>query len=206
MTTPNNSTAPGYLSPVSTPPAEDADLDNLIQPVIVGITGLPGSLVRRKWQEIPPAQPARTVNWCAFGVSVTASDTNPTITHDGWDNGGLGSSTLSRTEFLEVSATFYGPACRSYATILRDGFGIGQNRDALRANGMAFVETDRIVLVPEPQNEQFIRRADVVFHLRRMSMRTYAIENIETLQATVVADSGSVTGPQDVEAFIETGI
>lgn len=190
----NSSATRGYLIPLGAQPAEDADLDLIIQAVIAGITGLDGSLVRRKWQQLPPPRPEATVNWCAFAVSITSADVMPTMVHDGCDDDGQGTSTELRSETLEVLVSFYGPGCRSYAAGLRDGFAIGQNRDVLRAAGMAYAATDRVTLVPELTNSQFIRRADLVFRLRRMVSRTYAIRNVVSVKGTLVADQGSVTG------------
>lgn len=189
MTAPSNTSATGgYLVPLNVLPAEDADFDQLLQPVIVGITGLDPTLVRRKWQEVLPPDPDRTVNWCAFGALNEDADTNPTLIHDGADDNGQGTSTSLRTEQFEVMVSFYGPASSSYATALRDGFGISQNREAMRARGLAYVATDRITRVADLRGDAFIRRADLVFRCRRVAIRTYAIRNVDSITGDVVTD------------------
>ena len=114
----NTSATGGFLSPaVVTPPQEDADLEAIVQALVVNITGLAGSLIFPRWQPTIPKQPAASVTWCAMSVNVTDGDINPTITHDGAANGGLGASTLCRTEELEVDASFYGPLGQTYAAL-----------------------------------------------------------------------------------------
>ena len=190
----NTSASGGYLAPIGTQLAEDTDLDSLIQPMIAGITGLAGNLVRPKWQAVPPAQPDRTITWCAFGVSVTEADTYPTLVHDGCDANGLGTTTEFRTEYLEMMASFYGPSCRAAAATLRDGLGISQNREALRASGLAFVQVERMTRVPDLQNTQFVNRVDIVVRFRRVVIRTYGIENVLSAQGDFIADQGSFSG------------
>ena len=193
----NDSSTSGYLAPLGPQPADDDALDLLLQPVIAGVTGLDGTLVRRRGQAVPPAQPDRPFTWCSFAVTGTQSDINPTLVHDGAANGGQGASYVLRQETLEVTAVFYGPAARGTATLLRDGLNIAQNRDAMRAVGLAYVGMERITFVPDLQNTQFIRRADLVFRVRRMVVRTYAILNIESAEGTVVTANGGGTRPVD---------
>lgn len=186
-----DSTAPGYLVPLTPAPPEDIDLSALIQPAIVGITGLPDSLVVIKGQPIPPLHPDRSQTWCAHGVTGIDAPPNIDVVHDGEAAGGLGQSRHFRQEEIEVTASFYGPAARSTAAMLRDGFEVGQNRDALEASGLVYVQPERITGLADLENSQFVRRADFVFRLRRMVGRTYAVRNVVTLAAT----SGSFDGP-----------
>src|SRR6185437_11129663 len=85
----------GYLAPSSALPLEDGAFDAVLQGFVVGVTALAGNLVRPRWQPIPPPTPDPTVNWCAIGVVVEdPAEGKGFITHDGSDNGGLGSDTL----------------------------------------------------------------------------------------------------------------
>jgi len=59
---------------VTTSPLMDAALDAVFQALVVGITGLPGTLVRPRWQPVPPTQPSVTTNWAAIGVTTNAAD------------------------------------------------------------------------------------------------------------------------------------
>ena len=202
MSTPDSSTG-GFLAPLEQL-ADDAALDLLFQPVIVGITGLDGTLVRRKGQEVPGAQPARETTWCAFAATTTQSDTNPSLVHDPHADGGLGRDIELRSETIEVTASFYGPAAIGSAKILRDGLDIPQNREAMRAQGLAYVDLVRITFVPDLQNGQMIRRGDVVFRVRRMVVRSYAIRNILSIDGAVITDVGGPAGPTTVFSPFET--
>lgn len=200
MTTPvPDSSTGGYLAPVTLAPTDDAGFDQLLQPVLVGITGLDPTLVRRAWQAnvdpttglpVTPPDPTRNTDWCSFRTIDEDADVNPTFIHDGSDNGGLGTSTSLRTEEAQVMVSFYGPNATANASLLRDGFGISQNREAMRASGVAFVRTERITKVPDLQNGAWIRRADLVFRCRRVAVRTYAIRNVESLSGQIITDQG----------------
>ncbi|WP_158810464.1 hypothetical protein [Beijerinckia sp. L45] len=190
----NDSSVAGFLVPEGTQPPDDAALCALFQPTIVGLTGLAGNLVRRKGQAVPGPQPSRDTTWCAFAVTVTTGDMNPTIVHEGLADGGLGRDLVMRSEELEVSTSFFGPAAIGTANQLRDGFGVAQNRAALRASGIAYVGIDRVTYVPDLENGQFVRRADLVFRARRMAIRVYPIRNLVTFVGEVIADSGDVSG------------
>ena len=187
-----DSTAPGYLAPLSPAPAEDIDLDALIQPAIVGITGMDDALVVIKGQPVPPEQPGRAITWCAFGVRDIDPQVNPDTVHIGYADQGLGVDRVFRQEEIEVIASFYGPAARAMASRLRDGFAVGQNRDALRASGLVYVRPERVTGIADLVNQQFVRRADFVFRLRRMVGRTYPIRNVDFLAGFTVADGGDV--------------
>lgn len=181
----------GYLVPVGFQQDEDADLDLLLQPVIVGITQLDQKLVRRRWQEDLAGRPKdRSVNWCSFGALSTESDVNPTFVHDGDAACGQGQSASYRTETVDVLVSFFGPQCRSYGALLRDGFGVGQNREALQKLGIAFVRTERLTLVPELIGDAYIRRCDLVFRIRRTMVRVLNIQNVVGITGQVETDRG----------------
>ncbi|WP_186072126.1 phage neck terminator protein [Burkholderia gladioli] len=183
----NDSSTGGYLAPtVEAPPDEDDALDNLLHDLIAGVTALDGSLVRPRWQPTVPKQPAPNVNWCAFGVSDQEPDANPVIQHDGT---GEGSDTYIRHEGIEVACTFYGPNAKGYAQRLADSLAIPQNREALGLNDMAFVGVSRIRAAPDFVNQQWIRRYDITFTLRRKIIRTYPVLNLLSVHATTTTDS-----------------
>ncbi|WP_217284496.1 phage neck terminator protein [Pseudomonas nitroreducens] len=78
----NTSASGGYLTPAGAPTPADEALEDILQPMVVGITGLPGKMVRPRWQPGNPKQPEPNVNWCAIGVMHTKQDANPAIEHD----------------------------------------------------------------------------------------------------------------------------
>lgn len=197
-----DSTTGGFLAPLTPAPAEDIDLSALLQPVIVGITGLSDALVVIKGQPIPPAQPDRPITWCAHGVMAVDAPPNIDIVHDGQAVGGLGQSRHFRQEEIEVLVSFYGPAARSTASLLRDGLEVGQNREALEASGFVYVRPERITGLADFENKQFVRRADFVFRLRRMIGRTYAIRNVVQLAGTLLGDGAESPVTTDLGAAL----
>lgn len=183
----NDSTTPGYLRPTTTsPPLEDTELDAVFQQMIVGLTGLPGNLVRPRWQSTVPKQPEAAVNWCAVGVMNFESDANPVMTHDA---GGEGSDTFQRHEILTVLASFYGPAASANASLARDGIFVSQNNAMLGTYSMGLVNVGPKRTAPELVNQQWIRRYDLEIMVRRQIVRTYNVRNILSADATLIPDS-----------------
>src|SRR5574340_383319 len=86
----NTSATGGYLSPdASALPLEGDALDALLQGMVVGITGLPGAMVRPRWQSVVPKQPEPTVDWCAIGITTSDRTDYPVEEHDGTGDGEL---------------------------------------------------------------------------------------------------------------------
>jgi hypothetical protein len=182
-----DSSTGGYLSPaVVSPPLEDDALTAIFQQMIVGITGLPGSMVRPRWQPNPPKQPEATVNWCALGVSVQTPDDGPAIVHSG---AGDGADTYIRHEQIDVLASFYGPNAKGYAQLLTDGLSIPQNLEQLKASDLNSVDTSEIRAAPDLINEQWVRRYDMQLTFRRKITRTYGVLNILSAEGTVQTDT-----------------
>lgn len=180
----NTSATGGYLTPVGTAaPAEDVELDRILQGMVKGITALPGPMVRPRWQQEIPKQPEPSANWCAIGVTDSKSDANPSITHNGT---GDGADWYSRHEALTVLASFYGPESKAFAGLLRDGIYIPQNREALRTHRMVFVSASEVKPVPELVNQQWIRRYDLFLEMRREIVRTYPVLNILSAEVSIV--------------------
>lgn len=182
----NDSTTPGYLQPTATsPPLEDADLDAVFQQMIVGLTGLPGNLVRPRWQPTVPKQPEASTNWCAVGVTNFEPDANPVMTHN---PAGDGSDTFQRHEILTVLASFYGPSASANASLARDGIYVSQNNAMLGTYSMGLVNVGPKRAAPELVNQQWIRRYDFEMRVRRQIVRTYNVLNILSADATVESD------------------
>jgi hypothetical protein len=172
----NTSATGGILQPEATPaPPEDGDLDAILQALVAGITGLPGSLVRPRWQTVVPIQPAPEVDWCAIGVIAEIPDDGPFLHHN---SDGLGSTTSIRHEEIDVLASFYGPHAGANAKILRDGLSIPQNLEALAPNDIGYVGCGTIRTAPAIVNQQWVRKKDFPLTFRCKATRTYAIQNI----------------------------
>jgi hypothetical protein len=193
----NSSLTYGYLTPNTPYPADDDALTAILQGMVVGITGLDGTLVRPRWQPVIPKMPEPSTSWCAIGVSTTVPDDGPYIGYDPLNDVGP----YIRHETIELACTFYGPQAKQYVSILRDGLGIPQNTDVLRANNMAWVSCGPIQQVPELFNQQWIRRQDMTVTLRREVTRTYNITYLAIAavdlrtDGTPALDSESVIPP-----------
>lgn len=171
MSSQNTSATGGYLLPQDPAPTQ-LSFKEFLQTVMVGVSGLPGSLVRPKWQLNPPKQPDVCVDWMAFGISEDVSDT---FAYTALDSDG--DYQLMRMEELTVQCSFYGPNSYEVCKILRDGFQLGQNREALSEALMTFAYSDRMVQVPDLVNERWVDRWEMAVYLRREILRTYPVLN-----------------------------
>ncbi len=184
-----DSSTGGFLQPTSGLPIADNALDTALQILVVGIIGLPGALVRPRWQPVAVAMPLITTDWCAIGVLDDDPEPNISMSHDGTGNG---SSTSYSNDVISVMASFYGPTAEGNAKLLRDGLMIGQNRETLGAVGLALVEIPgKFMFAPETINEQTLRRADITMRFRRRTVLNWAILNVLTLNGTLLADNGN---------------
>lgn len=186
----NNSASGGYLRPpnsASIPPIpRQLTLGQFLQTVIVGISGIDGTLVRPKWQINPPKQPDIDQDWIGFGINVLTPDTYGFV---GMDSSGATST--QRQEAIEVGLSIYGPNGLDVAGLIVDGFQIQQNLEALRSANMGFVETSPVRQVPDLVNERWINRVEMAIILRRQITRTYPIVSILSASGSVHTVLGS---------------
>lgn len=180
------STVAGYLAPNSTPaPLEDDALDDFLGDVIAGITGLDrDNLVRPRWQEDPPNLPARTVTWCAVGVTDHIPDT---YAYTALEADGL-TTDLIRHETLVINATFYGPQSGAIATLFRDGLQIPQNLEALFGAGFGLIEATGPTQAPELIKEKWLQRNDIIWKTRREIRRVYPVLSLLSAHGTIYSD------------------
>lgn len=166
-------TAP-YMQPASTTPLPNGlTLAQFIQTVMVGVSGLPGTLVRPKWQAAPPKQPDIETNWMAIGVESSTPDANAYIAENS------SAQVISqRTERLEISCAIYGPSAFAIYGLIRDGFQIPNNLFVLSYANMGFVEVTEGRHVPDLVNERYIDRVVTSVVLRRLVQRIYPILSI----------------------------
>lgn len=176
----NDSATGGYLVPTTPGLPGGVSLNQFIQTVLVGISGLPGILVRPRWQVAPPVNPDLSVNWLAFGISTVDPDANA------WIGPNVsGNETLQRHEGLEIKCAFYGPDAMNLASLVRDGFQVQQNLEALRAAKMGFAFTNLSGHIPDLVNERWIDRVEMSVFLRREIERVYPVLAIQSAEGTV---------------------
>lgn len=176
------STAAGFLVPVSAPVPYDDELLDLLQPIIVGISGyLDPSLVRPRWQApAVPNQPDYASDWIGFGISRMRVDT---FAFEGHVPTGLGHNVIERSEEHDVLVSCYGPKAQSFAAILYDGFAIEQNRAYLNAIGMDTLYVSEPVNLPALLHGAWVKRVDLTVTLRRYISRAYEVRTITDLPA-----------------------
>lgn len=168
----NDSTAAGYLTPVSPAPPYGEDLERLISRWIRGLTALDTNMVYPRWTDPQATIPVNGTTWCAFGITSVVQDVHPAqVSVD--DN----IEARWQQESIDIIFCFYGPAGLSIATQFRDGLYLPQNNNALNRVGMSFGEAGRLMAVPELINNQWVRRFDVTVTLRRKTTRNYNIKS-----------------------------
>jgi hypothetical protein len=199
----NDSSTGGFVAPYSppVPPLDDDALDQLLQQLVAGVTGLPGTLVRPRWQGTPPIMPEPATDWCAIGVIDATPECGAVLLH--WrgeptniaDIAGQGFDEYQSMVTLRIMASFYGPNAAANADLFRDGLSVGQNRETLFANNSQLVSTDCVMgKVPELINLLWYHRVDITFKVVRMIDRSYPILNILEADGTIKTDAHTL-GP-----------
>ena len=175
----NDSTDPGYLTPVGTEPDYDQELERQISRWIRGVTGLAASLVFPRWTDPQSTIPKNGTTWVAFGVTTMPRDDMPAEKQVSDEQ-----SEQWSWEQVTVLACFYGPQGAAMAARFRDGLYVEQNNTTLRtAAGLSLVDNGQIYNLPELINNQWVRRYDITVTLQRKNTRTF---NIKTIQSAPV--------------------
>jgi hypothetical protein len=198
---PNTSSSGGYLLPAGTPaPLEGRDLLRFFQQIIVGITGLDGKLVRPYWQAEPPDIPDEGTAWAAFKITRRPSDEFPFVGRLPYVAVDDGSDHLQRHEALDIFVTFYdigstglndsGGLADSYASLLRDGLAVAQNREPLFLVGMGLTKIGDLVTAPVLFKVRWQNRVDFEFTIRRQIDRVYPVQTIVSANGLLYTDTG----------------
>lgn len=186
-----DSSQAGYLQGTSQRPYDEV-LEDLFQRVIVGITGLPGNLVRPRYQVNPATLPQFDVDWASFNVYVEPTQWNPskTIVDDL-------TYLVEGMELLRVTVSFFGPHFQEMERRWRDGIQLSQNRDELTAAGIVFIEFADPVTVTTLLKERWAKRVDVRGTFHRWASREYKVRTILSADGTIHADrtpAGEIIG------------
>jgi hypothetical protein len=167
------------------------DLLVFLQSWIVPISGLPGDLVRPRWQPEPANIPSAGTAWMAMGVTPERSaDTFPFVEESA---DGL-TSRLQRQEELPILCSFYdlgstGDADR-LASLLRDNLAIRQNSEPLRAGGFALAYVGSLTPVPSLLSTRWLYRIDLPVVVRRQIDRDYSVLSVTSLTGEVDTSDG----------------
>ena len=172
-------------TPLTAPKAVD-----LITAVLAATTGIPPALVRPRWQLTPPEQPPVGTPWAAVGIVRRLAE--------GYTWQGMstlpGTTTeallLKRWETLEVLCSFYGPNAEDLAELFRDSLYLGQNLEALIANGFAVIGLGDVLAVPDLVNWQWIDHQDVRLELAREFDRYFPMQSLLEGNGTLNTDVG----------------
>lgn len=177
----NTSATGGPLVPTSSTGFPGGlSFEDFIQSVLVGVTGLNGTLVRPKFQINPPKQPDITINWLAFSIMISTPGTNAYVNLDAND-----SNVLQRNEDVEVQLSFYGPNAMANASLLQDAFQIQQNNEALRSANMGFKGVGPAVRGPDLVNERWVERYEISLFLTRRVKRVYPVLFFTSASGTI---------------------
>lgn len=169
-------------------PLQDQELFEALQVAVAGITGLPGNLVRPRWQPEPSIVPPAATCWIAIGVTDRDADTFPYMDFVG------SSFQMQRSEEFTMLASVYdlgysGQADR-VAAELRDGFMVPQNWESLSAAGIYIVSDADLTVAPSLFKQQWMYRVDLSFRFRRMINRTYGVPATGAVGVTLYTDDG----------------
>ena len=181
----NTSATGGYLTPTGESIRQE-DFEDALQAMVVGITGLPGDLVRPRHQPKPPNSPGPDTDWCAIGIKDTLGGATA-VTHQGRDEG---RTVVTSTDSLEVLVTFHGPGARGLAAMLRDGLRLGQNRAESRKAGITVGGIGEPRNAPELINGAWAARVDLPLNIQWETRRTYGVRNLVGLAGSLVTDTG----------------
>jgi hypothetical protein len=151
--------------------ARGLTLTQFLQTVLVGVTALPGELVRPKWQIEPPKSPDVLTNWMAFGIDSAAPD------FSAWLSPPEGGGRLQnqRNEDLTISLSIYGPAALETYGLIRDGLQIPQNRFAMFSANIGYTDLSEARHVPDLVNQRWIDRYEASLLLKRQVQRVYPV-------------------------------
>lgn len=179
-----------YIRPYSSAQLPgDLTVTQFIQSVLVGLSGLPGTMVRPKWQAEPPKNPPGIdESWISFGINLGIQNNDPYIATSPTDNTAIVSQ---RQQALDVGISIYGPLALEIFGIIRDGWHIPQNTQALTAANMGFTSMAPARSIPDLQNGRFYNRVETSVVLQQQVNRTYKVPTILSASGVILAPTSN---------------
>ncbi len=206
----NTSATGGYIDQVPPPPPTGRELTDALQQAIMALTGLPGNLVRPRWQLMPPAQPPADVTWASIGIIHMEADDYPYIAHDGVTQlpgaQGPGVDRMQRHATFTVLASFYGPEAEDEAGEFRDGLYVQQNWEPLHKLGLNLREVHDLARNAELVNQQWLDRLDIRLEMRGQINRVYPVLNLDGADVVIHEQTGLGTTDTSVTVREDTVI
>ncbi|MFP5276980.1 MAG: hypothetical protein ACLGPM_07685 [Acidobacteriota bacterium] len=192
----NDSSTGGFLAPTSTGgDLNDDALQDFLQTIIVGITGLAGNLVRPRWQDEPPNVPDAGTNWAAIGPGERERERFSARKQTA--NGVV----VIRNRILQILCSFYGPDAETNGELLAMGFEVPQNREALTWQNGAWSGFNLVggvegpVIAPALIKGKWYYKADYTFKIRQQQQYTYPVLTLEQATATLDLQEPGVSTP-----------
>jgi hypothetical protein len=181
-------------------PQAGQSLDDFMQQVVAGITGLPLDLVRPRWQPQPPNAPPITYSptagpavpcWAAVGVTRSTPLGFPAVASVALGAAAAtGYLRLSDQEEFDVLCSFYGERADDYAVALRLGLMVAQNRECLQLNNVGLINVSGRTRVPTLTQEQWWMRVDITATFRREVRQFYPILYYLSARVDITTDTG----------------
>jgi hypothetical protein len=187
-----DSSTGGYLVPAALPaPLQDQALYEALQSMVVGVTGLDGTLVRPRWQPEPSLIPVAGTCWIAIGVTDREADVFPFL---GFFPADTTDYQMQRHEEFTMLASVYdlgyNGEADTVAAVLRDGIMIPQNNDALAVNGIYVVGDSDLAVAPSLFKQRWMYRVDLKIRFRRQITRQYSVDPLVTVGVDLYTDDG----------------
>jgi hypothetical protein len=166
---------------------EGPALYDFVQAFVVGITGLPGNMVRVSYQSEPPNPPDAGTCWAAVTIGDRDAAMFPPVVHS------PGVDTLKGQEELKLLCSFFdlgsGGQADFYASLMRDGMQIDENRWVLQLNGWGIGSIGSLVAVPVLLKTRWLYRMDLAILMRREVVRQYTVLDIAVADGTLVVQN-----------------
>lgn len=187
-----------YILPVAPEPVYDKALEDIFQGVVKGIVGLPGNLIRPRWQQDPPNLPSYDASWIAFGLTIGPKQWDAYKKFDTAANAYV----VEGSEAIVMAASFYGPQNEALHRKLEDGLQLDLNRADLEAQKIKYIGAGDPVNLPALLKEMWYLRVDVSFAFSRWVRRVYPIDSINSAAGSIKASDAVGTDPLDVSLSV----